>query len=191
VSLSRRWQLQGKDSDRVLRVVDLLKTMQQARGVGTPVFTHRAKFQAFQQYSESLSSRRWSWEARSIASPLRHAITQSRFLLHFLTSLSRLFSVNSLPDPNSYPIPGGVPGRYGASTPSIGAIGPDDSASQVAWAKRQQGPKRGLTRKVKLTRGHWVVDHRVPTAIKNSAEHKWSSGESGTLWMEKIRDLGS
>lgn len=63
-------------------------------------------------------------------------------------------------------------------TPFSGeSIEPGDSASQVAWAKRQQGPKRGLTRKVKLTRGHWIVDHRVPTAIKNSTEPKWAQGE--------------
>lgn len=93
-------------------------------------------------------------------------------------SPSYLYSQSSLPDPNSYPVP--TPGRYGTATPSLGhSVGPDDSASQVAWAKRQQGPKRGLTRKVKLTRGHWVIDHRVPTAIKNSIEPKWSSGEFG------------
>lgn len=55
-------------------------------------------------------------------------------------------------------------------------LGPEDSASQVAWARRQQAPKRGLTRKVKLTRGNWVVDYRVPTAIKNSVEPKWAQG---------------
>ncbi|CAO1633403.1 unnamed protein product [Sympodiomycopsis kandeliae] len=62
-------------------------------------------------------------------------------------------------------------------SPAPGAeLAPEDSASQRAWAQRQQGPKRGLTRKVKLTRGNWVVDHRVPTAVKNSIEDKWSQG---------------
>ncbi|PWN43440.1 putative chitin synthase 1 [Ceraceosorus guamensis] len=75
---------------------------------------------------------------------------------------------------------GGIPmpqAPYRGNTPfSQSDIGPEDSASQVAWAKRQQGPKRGLTRKVKLTRGNWIVDHRVPTAVKNSIEPKWSQG---------------
>lgn len=65
----------------------------------------------------------------------------------------------------------------GGNTPFSGSeLGPEDSASQVAWMKRQQAPKRGLTRKVKLTRGNWVVDYRVPTAIKNSIEPKWAQG---------------
>ncbi|PWN49441.1 hypothetical protein IE53DRAFT_144260 [Violaceomyces palustris] len=80
----------------------------------------------------------------------------------------------NLPDPNSFPMPA-APYRQGS--PFTGEIGPEDSASQVAWAKRQQGPKRGLTKKVKLTRGHWIVDHPVPTAVKNSVEPKWSQGE--------------
>ena len=84
-----------------------------------------------------------------------------------------------MPDPTSFTQP---PMQYGAgrqsmSTPGFsGELGPDDSASQVAWARRQQGPKRGLTRKVKLTKGNWIVDHRVPTAIKNSVEPKWAQG---------------
>lgn len=72
-------------------------------------------------------------------------------------------------------MPSAAPYRQG--TPYQSDLGPDDSASQVAWAKRQQIPKRGLTRKVKLTRGNWIVDHRVPTAVKNSIEPKWSQGE--------------
>lgn len=67
-----------------------------------------------------------------------------------------------------------APYRHG--TPLSTELGPDDSASQVAWAKRQQAPKRGLTKKVKLTRGHWIVDHPVPTAVKNSVEPKWAQG---------------
>lgn len=71
-----------------------------------------------------------------------------------------------------YPMPPAPYGNLGTSE-----LGPDDSASQVAWVKRQEGPKRGLTRKVKLTRGNWIVDHRVPTAVKNSIEPKWSQGK--------------
>ncbi|PWN90368.1 putative chitin synthase 1 [Acaromyces ingoldii] len=79
----------------------------------------------------------------------------------------------SLEDPG-YGMPQAPPFRHG--TPFTNELGPDDSASQVAWAKRQQIPQRGLTRKVKLTRGNWIVDHRVPTAVKNSVEPKWSQG---------------
>lgn len=63
-------------------------------------------------------------------------------------------------------------------------VGPEDSASQmgssVSWAQRQAKPHRGMTRKVKLTRGHWVVEHRVPTAILNSFEPKWVQGVNTT-----------
>ena len=77
-----------------------------------------------------------------------------------------------LSDPQEYPMP-----MAPYSNMRTSELGPEDSASQVAWAQRQQGPKRGLTRKVKLTRGNWVVDHRVPTAVRNSIEPKWSQGE--------------
>lgn len=50
------------------------------------------------------------------------------------------------------------------------------SPSQQAWAQRQAYPKRGPTRKVKLTRGHWIVEHRVPTAVANSFEPRWTHG---------------
>jgi chitin synthase len=87
-------------------------------------------------------------------------------------SLMHKASSYSLSDPQAYSLPS-IP----HSSLRSSELGPDDSASQVAWAKRQQGPKRGLTRKVKLTRGNWVVEHRVPTAVKNSIEPKWSQGE--------------
>jgi chitin synthase len=72
----------------------------------------------------------------------------------------------------------GLPHHAGVppTTFSGSELGPEDSASQVAWMKRQQAPKRGLTRKVKLTRGNWVVEHRVPTAVRNSVEPKWAQG---------------
>ncbi|CAD6904270.1 unnamed protein product [Tilletia controversa] len=86
------------------------------------------------------------------------------------------------PPPGSYP-----QGPQAPPTPFSGAMGgphgmPHSSSvstfatGDAAWAKRQQGPKRGATRRVKLTRGNWIVDHRVPTAVSNSAEIKWSQG---------------
>ncbi|KAE8209951.1 hypothetical protein CF327_g6124 [Tilletia walkeri] len=85
--------------------------------------------------------------------------------------------------------PGGYPqGPHAPPTPFSGAMAPHGmphsssastfSSGDAAWAKRQQGPKRGATRRVKLTSGNWVVDHRVPTAVKNSAETKWSQGSN-------------
>ncbi|PWN18715.1 hypothetical protein BCV69DRAFT_284698 [Microstroma glucosiphilum] len=62
------------------------------------------------------------------------------------------------------------------NTPRINNFGSHDQA----WVQRQQGPKRGLTRKVKLTRGNWIVEHRVPTAVKNATEAKWSQGSNTT-----------
>ncbi|EPQ27705.1 uncharacterized protein PFL1_04843 [Pseudozyma flocculosa PF-1] len=82
-----------------------------------------------------------------------------------------------MPPPSSFPMPH-APYRHG--TPLDSELGPEDSASQVAWAKRQQAPKRGLTKKVKLTRGHWIIDHPVPTAVKNSVEPKWAQGSRTT-----------
>ncbi|PWN35460.1 putative chitin synthase 1 [Meira miltonrushii] len=87
---------------------------------------------------------------------------------------------NGSSDEGAYPmmpVPYGMHGMHNASTAFAGSeLGPDDSASQVAWMKRQQAPKRGLTRKVKLTRGNWVVEHHVPTAVRNSVEPKWLNG---------------
>ncbi|KAK0522442.1 Chitin synthase, class 1 [Tilletia horrida] len=62
--------------------------------------------------------------------------------------------------------------------PHSASVSTFSQAGDAAWAKRQQGPKRGATRKVKLTRGNWIVDHRVPTAVKNSVEPKWSQGSN-------------
>ena len=81
-------------------------------------------------------------------------------------------STYNLSDHGAYPMPNAP-----YNSLRMNDLGPEDSASQVDWVKRQQIPKRGLTRKVKLTRGNWVVDHRVPTAVKNSIEPKWSQGE--------------
>ncbi|KDN53138.1 glycosyltransferase family 2 protein [Tilletiaria anomala UBC 951] len=87
-----------------------------------------------------------------------------------------------MPDPSNFAVPMLQYGQTSTAFSGLsgGELGPDDSASQVAWARRQQGPKRGLTRKVKLTKGNWIVEHRVPTAIKNSIEPKWAQGSRST-----------
>ncbi|KAL9931712.1 hypothetical protein V8E36_009498 [Tilletia maclaganii] len=100
-----------------------------------------------------------------------------------LTLSGEKYSYGSPPGSAAYP-----PGPHAPATPFSGAMMPAggmahsgslsnfSSAEEAAWAKRQRAPKRGATRKVKLTRGNWIVDHRVPTAVKNSVEPKWSQG---------------
>lgn len=87
---------------------------------------------------------------------------------------------NRYPQMLSPPPPFGAP--YGprpgtALTDSASQLAP---TPQTAWAQRQAKPTRGLTRKVKLTRGHWIVEHRVPTAIRNAFEPKWTQGNRTT-----------
>ena len=42
-------------------------------------------------------------------------------------------------------------------------------------------PRRGPTRKVKLTAGkNFVVEYAVPTAVRNAVEGRWIGGESDT-----------
>ncbi|CAO1630332.1 unnamed protein product [Parajaminaea phylloscopi] len=80
-----------------------------------------------------------------------------------------------------FPVPqpyGNAPGRMG--TPYSTGHESEENASHAAWVKRQQIPRRGPTRKVKLTRGHWIVEHLVPTAVRNAVEPKWSSGVQST-----------
>jgi chitin synthase len=43
-----------------------------------------------------------------------------------------------------------------------------------AW-RRRQTIKRGVTRKVRLTKGHFIAEYAVPTPIFNAVEGKWSS----------------
>ncbi|EST08235.2 Chitin synthase N-terminal [Kalmanozyma brasiliensis GHG001] len=86
---------------------------------------------------------------------------------------SHAHTAYTLSDPNTrFP----TPAPYGGQSSYSASLAPDDSASQVAWEKRQQAPKRGLTKKVQLTKGHWIVEHPVPTAVKNSVEPGWAQG---------------
>jgi hypothetical protein len=49
-----------------------------------------------------------------------------------------------------------------------------------SWERRQTLPRRGPTRKVKLTHGkNFVVEYAVPTAVRNAVEGKWLGGERG------------
>jgi hypothetical protein len=42
------------------------------------------------------------------------------------------------------------------------------SGSSQDWEERAAAPKRGLTKKVKLVRGHFIVNLPVPLAVRNS-----------------------
>ncbi|RDX53649.1 chitin synthase [Lentinus brumalis] len=73
-------------------------------------------------------------------------------------------------DPNSYGDPyGGARPISVASTSSMGA----DSQ----W-RRRQTIKRGVTRKVKLTKGNFISEYAVPTPIFSAIEPKWQSSKT-------------
>ena len=70
-------------------------------------------------------------------------------------------------DPNSY----GDPYAYGrpmsvASTSSGGV--------ESQW-RRRQTIKRGVTRKVKLTKGNFITEYPVPSPVFSAIEPKWQS----------------
>lgn len=41
------------------------------------------------------------------------------------------------------------------------------------WVARQRPPAHGATRQVHLKRGHWIVDHAVPTPVANAVEAEY------------------
>lgn len=42
------------------------------------------------------------------------------------------------------------------------------------WRHRQQ-VKRGVTRRVPLTQGHFIAEYAVPTAVRNSIEARYTT----------------
>lgn len=73
-------------------------------------------------------------------------------------------------DPNSYgdPYSGGRPISV-ASTSSMGA--------ESQW-RRRQTIKRGVTRKVKLTKGNFITEYPVPSPVFSAIEAKWQNSKS-------------
>lgn len=66
---------------------------------------------------------------------------------------------------------GGEMGGGGHGRGVGGAVGSE-------WSRRQTIPRRGPTRKVKLTAGkNLVVEYAVPTAVRNAVEGRWIGGE--------------
>lgn len=67
--------------------------------------------------------------------------------------------------------------------------GPGNAGTGETWERRQTLPKRGPTRKVKLTHGtNLVVEYAVPTAVRNAVEGKWVGGKSSFACPPPILD---
>ncbi|KZO91398.1 glycosyltransferase family 2 protein [Calocera viscosa TUFC12733] len=60
------------------------------------------------------------------------------------------------------------------------------SDESEAWRRRQTIPKRGKTRRVKLTRGNFINEYAVPTAVRNAVEAKWL-GKNDSTEFTKMR----
>ncbi|KAF7433398.1 Chitin synthase, class 2 [Pleurotus ostreatus] len=79
-----------------------------------------------------------------------------------------------------YP-PGPVdPGAYGdpyAHGRPASIMSTSTNGAESAW-RRRQTIKRGVTRKVKLTQGHFIAEYAVPTPVFSAIEAKWSSTKS-------------
>ncbi|GJE84976.1 glycosyltransferase family 2 protein [Phanerochaete sordida] len=67
-------------------------------------------------------------------------------------------------DPNAYGDPYGRPQSVASS--SSGGV-------ESAW-RRRQTIKRGVTRKVKLTKGNFITEYQVPTPVYSAIEAKWT-----------------
>ena len=51
------------------------------------------------------------------------------------------------------------------------------SGADTAW-RRRQTIKRGVTRKVKLTKGNFIAEYPVPTPVHNAIEAKYVNTKS-------------
>lgn len=49
------------------------------------------------------------------------------------------------------------------------------------WQKRAAAPSRGVSRQVKLTDGHYVVDLPVPSAVVNSFEPRYNAAHDQSM----------
>lgn len=87
-----------------------------------------------------------------------------------ISSINFYLTFNSPVDPNSFgdPYATGRPLSV-ASTASVGV--------ESAW-RRRQTIKRGVTRKVKLTKGNFIAEYAVPTPVYSAIEEKWKNTNS-------------
>jgi chitin synthase len=68
--------------------------------------------------------------------------------------------------------PGGNPGDP-YSRPASTVSSSSDGAEN-AW-RRRQAIKRGVTRKVQLTKGNFITEYPVPTPVFSAVEAKWAT----------------
>lgn len=99
-------------------------------------------------------------------------------------------------DPNLYPVPM-TPSPYNLpNTPAVSnfpymtgmpySVNLNNSRASVVsmsldsrWRRRQrQAFKRGIIRRVKLTKGHFIAEYPVPTAVKNAIEPQYASNRT-------------
>ncbi|KAG6883388.1 hypothetical protein C0993_006453, partial [Termitomyces sp. T159_Od127] len=98
-------------------------------------------------------------------------------------------------DPNLFPIPASPSPFNLPNTPAQPNSpyfwghdnGSNDSRLSVystvdsRWRKRQRAAmKRGIVRKVKLTKGHFIAEYPVPTAVKNAIEPVYAGNDHST-----------
>ncbi|KAA1466457.1 chitin synthase [Dentipellis sp. KUC8613] len=79
------------------------------------------------------------------------------------------------------PGPIGGPDAYGDpyGARPISAASSISNGVDTAW-RRRQTIKRGVTKKVKLTKGNFITEYPVPTPVYSAIEAKWTSGVKTT-----------
>jgi chitin synthase len=86
-------------------------------------------------------------------------------LLFFIKILLTNYLLHRPVDPSAY----GDPYARPMSTTSSSTNGVD-----TAW-RRRQTIKRGVTRKVKLTKGNFITEYPVPTPVHSAIEAKYAA----------------
>lgn len=86
------------------------------------------------------------------------------------------------PSPSPYDYMPNTP--HMPNSPYIHSDNPYGSRTSVisldsSWRRRQrQAFKRGIKRKVKLTKGHFIAEYQVPTAVKNAIEPVYAANRT-------------
>ncbi|KAF7320160.1 hypothetical protein MKEN_00800500 [Mycena kentingensis (nom. inval.)] len=76
------------------------------------------------------------------------------------------------------PPPPGMGPRFSSMLKSFHPRHRESSVSLDTSWRRRQAVKRGVTRKVKLTKGNFIAEYAVPTAVYNATETKYRSESS-------------
>ncbi|KAI6164829.1 glycosyltransferase family 2 protein [Pisolithus thermaeus] len=72
-----------------------------------------------------------------------------------------------------YPPSPADPSAFGDPYSRPSSIASQSTGAETAW-RRRQTIKRGVTRKVKLTKGNFITEYPVPTPVYNAIEAKYS-----------------